>query len=150
MPDVPSRFSGALTDHIPASHQSVHPHFQSRERSFFLRTAVSNLSIHPLPPIQHARQTRAVRIGCDFFFLKGKSPNQTMPVSSSFSTADSKHQLLAVRRELLEHSPAPQVSCRSCYCRNLETASQGVSWQLCSAELRKISPHPSCSSIKPL
>lgn len=54
------------------------------------------------------------------------------------------------RRELPEHSPVLQVSCRRCYCRSLGTDAPGVSWQLCSAELWKISPHPSCSSIKPV
>lgn len=40
-----------------ASHQPVQSHSQSWEKGFSLRTAVSNLCIHLLPVIQHARQT---------------------------------------------------------------------------------------------
>lgn len=79
---------------------------------------------------------------------KNPNPNHTcFKLLSPLQTVNTDSWEL--RRELPEHSPVLQVSCRSCYCRSLETAAPGVSWQLCSAELRKISPHPSRSSINP-
>lgn len=158
MPDVPSSFSWGTDSPQPsASHQPAQSHLQSWKKGFSLRAAISNLSIHLLPLIQHARQTKAVSywlqvcytgVGILTSAFWGENPNPNhacFKLLSPLQTVNTNSWEL--RRELPEHSPVLQVSCRSCYCRSLESAAPGVSWQFCSAELRKISPHPSCTRI---